>query len=437
MDRASLRDRGGSWAGLVLLGMVLLTAPIGSAQSLPDLALVDFSTNPERIEPGRPAELIVTIANEGRSMLLRSFQVSIQIGNELVHSGLVSGTLQPSQSIEVSGTWENPTEGEHRVRVRLDPFDRVQESNEDNNELRTTLTVEKPQGIRSFTSPLLDGIAAGLTDAGQALQVEHSADTFKLISTFQSAFDTVEGAYSRSVKTLNAITSTSPEPFQTMPQMAEGERVAQLYGSMASDFETAKTGLAQAQVQALLDAFGNIQSTSQTLATISQPEFDFTPLGETSGLLEETLVEAGKLQDALKGKPNVDVEAATSKLVELLGQMGSIWTAVGTRIQAEREAWSAHITDLDGNPIGRYEAGDPMVISVPPAHSLTLFVYTATGEQVYATGGPRHRLFWRGTTDSGEPLPAGAYYYRLVIGNGIPQPRDELGEFRISAPRED
>lgn len=436
MHRASLRDRWGSWTGLVWLGLLLLMAPIGTAQSLPDLALVGFSTNPERIEPGRPTELIVTIANEGRSTLLRSFQVSIQVGNELVHSGLVTGTLRPNQSIEVSGTWENPTEGTHRVRVRVDPFDRVQESDEDNNELRTTLNVERPQGIRSFTSPLLDGIAAGLTDAGQALQVEHSSDTFELISTFQSAFDTVESAYSRSFKTLYAITSSSPEPFQTMPQMAEGERVAQLYGSMASDFETAKTGLARAQVQALLDAFHNIQSSSETLATISQPEFDLSPLSATSELLDEALVEAGKLQDALNGKPDVDVEAATSKLVELLSGLGNIWTEVGADIQAEREAWSARITDLDGNPIERYEAGDPMVISVPRAHSLTLFVYTDTGEQVYATGGPRHTLFWRGTTASGEPLPAGTYYYRLVIGNGIPQPRDELGEFRISAPLE-
>lgn len=437
MQRVSLGKRRGSLRCLALVAIVLLLAPIGFSQSMPDLALTGFRVQPDPIEPGRPAELIATVANEGRSVLFRSFQVSIQVGNELVHSGLVTGSLQPGQSIEVSGTWENPTEGQHRVRVRVDPFDRVQEADEDNNELRRTLTVAKPRGVRSFTSPLLDGIAGGLTEAGQALQVEHVSDTFQLISDFQAAFDTVETAYNRSVQAVNSVTSTSPEPFQTMPQMAQGERVAQLYGTMATDFKTARTGLGQAQVQALLDAFKSIQSTSESLASIKEPEFDLSPLSETSALLDEALDEAGKLRDALNGEPNVDVEAATSKLVELLGRMGDIWRQVGTTIQDERSVWSAGFTDLEGQPIGRYEAGDPVVISVPRAHSLTLFVYNADGERVSALGGPRHTLVWRGVDASGEPLSPGTYYYRLMIGNGVPQPRDELGEMRISPSRDD
>ncbi len=437
MQRVSLGDRWGALRGLALVAIVVLVAPIGSAQSMPDLALADVRAQPDPIEPGRPAELIATVVNEGRRVLFRSFQVSIQVGNELVHSGLVTGSLQPGQSIEVSGTWDNPTEGEHRVRVRVDPFDRVQEANEDNNELRRTLTVTKPQGVRSFTAPLLEGIAGGLTEAGQALQVEHVSDTFQLIRNFQAAFDTVETAYDRSFQTVHSVTSTVPEPFQTMPQMAQGERVARLYDTLAEDFETARTGLGQAQVQALLDAFTNIRSTSETLATISEPEFDLSPLRETSALLDEALVEAEKLRDALNGEPNVDVEAVTSQLVALLSRMGDIWRQVGTRIRDDRSVWSAEFTDLDGEPIRRYEPGDPVVISVPRAHSLTLFVYDADGERVSTLGGPRHTLVWHGTDASGEPLSPGTYYYRLMIGNGVPQPRDELGQMRIRPSRDD
>lgn len=425
------------WRGLALLALGLLIAPIGWSQSMPDLALVDVSTRPVWVEPGHPAEVVATIANRGRSQLFQSFNVSIQVDDAVIRSGLVSGPLAPDQTVEVSATWENPTEGEHRVRARVDPFDRIQESDEANNEIRTTLTIEKPHGVRSFTSPLLDGIAGGLTDAGQALQVEHVPDTFKLINVFQAAFGTVEGAYSRGFKTLSSITSTTPAPFQTMPQMAEGERVAELYASLASDFESAKAGLANAQVQALLDAFEDIQTTAETLATVSQPEFDLSPLGETSALLDEALVEAEKLQDALNGVPNVDVDGATSKLVDLLGRVGATWTEVGTTIESSHEAWSAEFTDRDGAPIGRLQAGDPMVISVPNASALTLFVYDDAGERVYAAGGPRHTLVWRGTDSTGEFLAPGTYYYRLSIGNGSAQARVELGEIEVSASSED
>lgn len=438
MHRALSRTfRGAAWRGLALLGLALWIAPIGSAQSLPDLVLIDFTTQPERIEPGRSAELIATVTNDGRSMLFQSFNVSIQVDNELIHSELVPGPLAPDATVEVRGTWEAPTEGDHRLRVRVDPFNRVQEANEENNELRTTLTVDKPRSVRSYTAPLLTGIAGGLTEAGQALQVEHVPDTFQLISKFQSAFDTAESAYNRSFRSLNSVTSSTPAPFQTMPQMAEGERVARLYSSMASDFKAAKTGLARAQVQALLDAFEHIRSTSEALGTISQPEFDLRPLGATSALLDEALVEAGKLQDALNGKPNVDVDDATANLVDLLGRIGTQWRTVGTAIADAHQSWSVEFADPDGAPIARYEAGEPMTISVSNASSLTLFVYNEAGDQVYVAGGPRRTLLWRGTDPTGAALPAGTYYYRLLIGNGTPRARVELGEIRISAPIDD
>lgn len=431
MQRVSTGNRWGSWSSLAILAIGLLIAPVGSAQSLPDLAVVDLSVEPDPVETGRPAELVATIANEGRSTLLRAFNVDIRVGTEIIQTELVSGPLRSNQSIEVTGTWKNPTEGEHRVRVRADPFDRVDEADEDNNELRTTLTVQQPRSVRSFTAPLLESMASGLNEAGQALQVEHTSDTFQLISNFEAAFDTIGTAYKQSVRTMRAIVDPAPAPFQTMPQMARGEDVVELYGKMAEDFQTAKTGLAQAQVQSLLDAFKNIQSNSEQLASISRPAFDFSRMSETSSLLDEALVEADKLKAALNGKPDVDVEAATSRLVELLRQMGDLWSQVGKTIRDGQTRWSAKITDLEGEPIGRYRAGEPLVIAVPDARSLTFSVYNAAGERVTAMGGPRDRLVWRGTNGSGDPLPAGTYFYRLRMGNGTPTARVELGEIRI------
>lgn len=423
--------RWGCWRHFALIAILLSVVPVGAAQPLPDLAVVDLAVEPEPIETGRPAEMVVTIANEGRSSLLRSFNVDIRVGTELMHSGRVSTPLQPNQSIEVSGTWDNPTEGEHRVRVRADPFDRVDEADEENNELRTTLTVQPPQSVRSITDPLLEAIAGGLIEAGQALEVEHTSDTFQLISNFEAAFESIATAYRQSVRTMAAIVNPAPDPFQTMPQVTRGERILELYDTMAEDFQTAKTGLAQAQVQSLLDAFNNVQAKSEQLASISQPAFDLSRLSETLALLDEAFLEAEKLRDALNGEPNVDVEAATSKLVDLLGQMGDIWTQVGTTIQDGAATWSAEVTDLDGASIGRYRAGEPLRIAVPAARSLTFWVYNAAGDRVAAMGGPRDRLVWRGTNGSGNALPAGTYYYRLRMGNGTPKARVELGEIRI------
>jgi len=431
MQRVLIGNRWGSWWSLAILMIGLLVAPVGSAQSLPDLAVVDLSVEPDPVETGRPAELVVTIANEGRTTLLRSFNVDIRVGTEIIQTERVSGPLRSNQSVEVTGTWENPTEGEHLVRVRADPFDRVDEAEEDNNELRTALTVRQPRSVRSFTTPLLEGMASGLNEAGQALQVEHTSDTFQLISNFEAAFNAIGSAYEQSVRAMVGIVDPAPDPLQTMPQIAESERVAEFYGKMADDFQTAKTGLAKAQVQSLLDAFKNIQSNSEQLASISRPAFNFSRLSETSSLLDEALVEAEKLKAALNGEPDVDVEAATSRLVELLGQMGDLWSQVGRTIQDGQATWSAEITDLEGESLGRYRAGDPLVIAVPDARSLTFWVYNAAGERVAAMGGPRDRLVWRGTNGSGDALPAGTYFYRLRMGNGAPKARVELGEIRI------
>jgi flagellar hook assembly protein FlgD len=55
------------------------------------------------------------------------------------------------------------------------------------------------------------------------------------------------------------------------------------------------------------------------------------------------------------------------------------------------------------------------------AASVTLAVYDLSGRRVRTlVDGPipagSHEAFWNGMSDSGNPAPAGVYFYRLAVG---------------------
>lgn len=133
------RDRKKLILGLILVTVLGLLYSTG-ATGMPDIEVNDLTLNPPNPAPGNEVQITASIINSGDVSTDR-FYVSLYIDGTRIKHKIVSFGLDPDESRSVVFSWF-ASAGEHDVKIVADrPFDRVDESNEENNSLQRFVNV--------------------------------------------------------------------------------------------------------------------------------------------------------------------------------------------------------------------------------------------------------------------------------------------------------
>lgn len=416
---------------LLIGGLALGAVFQGFPFNLPDLGAERLVLTPEQPDSGDSVTITATVVNHGRARVHRTFYVSFHVDGALIVSKPIRESLMPGETIETSARW-TATEGEHTVRVRVDPFNRVHESDEGNNELPARLVVRDPQGIRSLTLAMFRHVGRSLHLSGETLQLEPKADIYELIADFRSALRKVREAYGRSARALSYIANGLPwpTPLLNASQIQIAKRVAGLYDSISEGFDEAIRALERWNIPVLLEAFKRVQQAMNELDGIALEGIALDGLRETAPLMAEALEKTEGLEAALENGEEVDLEEAAQSLAALLREMGDQWALVGERVIEKAEDRAARFTDGDGEPIERYHSGVSLVVRADGAAGLVMEIFRAEGERIMKERARGSRLEWDGRDGTGTPLSPGRYFYRLAVQGS--RSRLELGEIIVS-----
>jgi hypothetical protein len=437
--RSSMKNGGirkATWSYGVFLGALVLALGWSfpaAAQSNrgPDLVVESLVLDPAQPDPGAEVELIATLANRGNERVLTSFSVYFEMDNTFLGVRQILSRLAPGSRSEVKLHW-TAAEGEHTLRVIVDAFNDVEETNEANNKLEVRVGIRKPEGVRSITLGLLEGIGHGLEKTGQALQVSPNNDLFQLLNAFQAALGVARQELSVSADRISSLRQLLVPPLADEAQVQASDQVATLYRSLAAAFARAIEGIQKLNAQLLLGAFEETRATLLELSRISVEGIRLSPLGETAHLMDQALEKIRQLQAALSGTPGVDVNAITRDLLGLLTQMGKLLTQMGGAVLEIAQQRAARFTDGNGNPVTRYQSGQELKIWVPNARQLKLEIFDLAGRAVCTHEGEGDQLSWKGTDAEDKTLSPGRYFYRLTILESSGDARVELGQITLS-----
>ena len=128
---------------LIIISLFLLPGTSVIAFSQPDLIVTELTFSPADPRPGEEVELRVKVTNRGNRDTNRFYVRPYVDGNRLDRESIPFG-LDAGESEKIDFTWVAEA-GRHEIEVVADdPFDRVDETNEENNGLTRTIDVSQP-----------------------------------------------------------------------------------------------------------------------------------------------------------------------------------------------------------------------------------------------------------------------------------------------------
>jgi len=397
----------------------------------PDLAVDKIASNPVQPEPGARVELVATISNKGQGRITTGFLVFFEMDGAFLASRQISGRLERGRQLEVKLLW-TAVEGDHLLRVEVDPFDEILESSESNNKLTSRVEVRKLQGIRSITRSLLESIGQGLQKTGQAFQIQPNQDLLQLLGAFQAALANARDELLASAERLSTLQQILSPNLSTEAQIQASDQIAGLYRSWADALGKAIEGLQKLNPNILLAAFGQVRAVLVGLSALAVEGISLVSLADAVPLMDQGLGKIEQLLAALNGVKGIDVNAVVRDLLALLTQMGRLLVQEGDDVLQAAQERAAQFTDGGGQPIVRYQAGQELKISAAGAQKLKLEVFDASGRAVFTGETMGERLNWNGIGGDGQALSPGRYYYRLTITDPSGSFHVELGEIVLS-----
>ncbi len=402
------------WSFVILLVLGSSLTVVAQPNRAPDLIVERVVFDPVEPEPGVGVEFKATITNRGRERVVANFNVYFEIDNTFLTSRVVSSHLDPGKQVEVQTLW-TAVEGEHLLRVRVDVFDEVPESDEANNKYETRLEVRKPEGIRSITLDLLANVSQGLQKTGQAIQIQPADDIFQLLNTFQVALGLARQELITSADKISIAKQTLSPNLAAEVQVQASDQVAALYRSLASAFDVAIQGIQRLNPQLLTESFEQVRAHLVGLSALSIEGISLESVSEAIPLMDQGLEKAEQLEAALGGAKDIDVNAVARDLVALLAQIGAILTRVGADVMQTSQGRSANFSDSKGQSIVRYQVGQELKITASHAQHLQWEVFDRDGQAVFIGEAQADQFIWHGTSSDGKALSAGRYFYRLTI----------------------
>jgi hypothetical protein len=128
---------------LIVISFVLISWSSVIALAQPDLIVSELAVTPSEPRPGEKVELTVKVYNQGNRDSDR-FYVRVFVDDNSLDRKAVTFGLDSGERETVDFSWSAEA-GRHEIEVVADdPFDRVSESNEDNNSLTKIIDVSQP-----------------------------------------------------------------------------------------------------------------------------------------------------------------------------------------------------------------------------------------------------------------------------------------------------
>ncbi|MGQ9478178.1 MAG: CARDB domain-containing protein [Candidatus Bipolaricaulia bacterium] len=426
------------------LGLTPLMVMVGAEEALPDLVVKAIRFSPGEPEPGEAVQINATIANVGDGDASRAFSVRFKVDEQVISRQRVR-QLRAGRTVELQAEWE-AVEGEHRIIVEADlPEDAVQEANERNNTLQVGLTVRRRAAISSLTDEITLTIGRSLRVTGEGLSFAIGSDLSTALAEGLKLLEEAKLTLSQAGSKLLGVTESLPSPLAGEPIARGGRAVGQLFLEMAASLGKLAPALQGLNLEAGLAALREIEA---ELIALSRLEFDRVRLGPLA-LAAQHLEEAVEAALALWASLSSGSSSSSSgqSLGELLAPLQAalekakeVVVALGAQIEGLSLNRGIIFSDATTGQLPRtYHPGEPLSIQVYGAVWLAFEVYSTEGKLISRRVVVDESLQWRGEDNQGRTLPAGQYFYRLLMDRGAPSgvgEEKDLGRLVITGPDE-
>ena len=144
----------------------------GSPASLPDLAMNDIWVEPPRFSPGEQVTLRFSAQNIGEADAVGLFTIGLYFDNRLIGTASLNGLAKGKiiQGYKENFVWPVDTNF-HTVKVVLDMYDTIKESNEMNNELTQAFRASIPPEPTKLPDLTVEEIDAGIFHPGDEVMI--------------------------------------------------------------------------------------------------------------------------------------------------------------------------------------------------------------------------------------------------------------------------
>jgi curli biogenesis system outer membrane secretion channel CsgG len=127
-----------------LIGLIFTLAVVGPAFAKPDLVVTDISPSDLNPTAGEEVTITATVENVGTSDAVGRFNVRFLLDGEQIGIPAIPFGLKANRSQTIEASWEAEL-GTHTIEVEADqPFDRIDERSETNNNRLATIQVSLP-----------------------------------------------------------------------------------------------------------------------------------------------------------------------------------------------------------------------------------------------------------------------------------------------------
>jgi subtilase family serine protease len=149
-----------------------LYCPFSYSAGLPDLAMNDIWVEPPKFSPGENVTLRFSAQNIGEADAVGLFTIGLYFDNRLVGTASLNGLAKGKiiQGYKENFVWPADTNF-HTVKVVLDMYDTIKESNEMNNELTQAFRASIPPEPTKLPDLTVEEIDAGIFHPGDEVMI--------------------------------------------------------------------------------------------------------------------------------------------------------------------------------------------------------------------------------------------------------------------------
>lgn len=276
------------------------------------------------------------------------------------------------------------------------------------------------EGIHSLTRELAENIGSGMEKAWSILEFsDEDEEIFAFLRTTSGKFKEAAGCFRDVERSLVNIKADLPAVFSKIKQVKSSDSMSEIFGNLASSFESAGESIKTMDNGSLKAALKEIQTEISSLVGLNFCGIDFTPLTKVKDKLDKILMLTDKVDQLVKGT-EVDVEG--SEIDELIRQfkstfakIGEIIEKVGTQVKRLASNGKVKFTNSSGNDLNSYSLGEELILRAPKVKQMKFELFDVGQSLVFSKTAEKDEIGWQGTGSDGKLLPAGLYYFQVTL----------------------
>lgn len=372
------------------------------------MIIEDVVIEPASFRAGDIVTIRAKAVNDSRANVSERFEFTFKIDGTRI--GIFSVRLSAArQNRTFETTWE-AVEGDHQLLIEVDrPRNQVIESNERNNTFQTTLSVAPDSNIVSLTHLALDSQAIAWQQASDALDfdITSSDNLFSLLDFVKGGFNNFSKAMTSLVNRLDEVNAEWPGSF------VEDNVYTPLqphYQSISDATALINTSLEDLNLDGSIQGMRTIQDALLALAALNS---DLLPLADLA-LASNTLGFA--IDAVMEAQENFTEDGSAGDAIDtLLREVEAFGLILGDVARAFTQSTNQNTADLEddqGETLRSLSPSTEVIITAPGAN-VVFEVIDSTGASVLNLNAPGNSVNWSGTDNSGLPLLADTYFFRI------------------------